>query len=644
MFLHKCYTYRLFFIIGTIVFCPTFFVGQDTVALREVDVIATKIKISEIGKKIEVIDSTLKQQFKFNSIADILNLNSTIFIKNYGPGALATTAFRGGNASQTAILWNGFNIQNAMLGQIDLNLLPSILFDNVEVEYGGSSANWGSGAVAGSIHLNNLQSFGKGWSTSVNTSSGSYGLFNASTQLNYSKKRFISSTKLYTNSSKNNFAFRDTLDKEHPMKQQQHASYKFYGFLQELKFLITSKQQIHISAWLTSNTRELPAPSVNTISKQSQFDESGRLTANWSYTAQKYSSSVRAAVFNDKLNYTDSLANIFSKSKIRTVIIENEHFYNWLSNQQLNIGTNFTSNTAFTDNYQGTKELNKVSLVIGNKGEYFHEKLVIYSLARFEYYNTNAKPLTGNLSATYFLTNNLTTKANVAKIYRMPTLNELYWQPGGNINLKPEQGYTLEGELIYKKQFNKILVSVSGAVFNRNIENWILWVPGSNGSSQPINIQQVWSRGTETSWKLGYSYNKFKLNTNVSTGYVLSTVEKNSQENNNTQYCQLIYTPRYTINANVSIGYDNFILTYYHQYVGYRFTASDNTQWLNPYHYSSIRLNATLSINSQSNIVFFAACNNLFNANYTVLVNRPMPLRNFEVGISINYKQNKTSR
>ncbi len=65
----------------------------------------------------------------------------------------------------TAILWNGFNIQNAMLGQTDLSLLPAVFFDEVEIEYGGSSAVWGSGAVAGSIHLNNRAGFGRGLKT-----------------------------------------------------------------------------------------------------------------------------------------------------------------------------------------------------------------------------------------------------------------------------------------------------------------------------------------------------------------------------------------------------------------------------------------------------------------------------------------------
>lgn len=636
--LNRCIACRLFFIFGLVLFCPLYFVAQDTVALKEVDVVAKKITLSQIGKKTETIDSTLQQQFKFNSIADVLSLNSSVFIKSYGPGALATTAFRGGNASQTAVLWNGFNIQNAMLGQLDLALLPSVLFDHVEVEYGGSSGNWGSGAVGGSIHLNNTLNFNKGLFTAVNISRGNFGLLNASTQLNYSAKRFVTSTKMYTNSSKNNFRYIDTTDKEHSLKQQQHAAYAFYGLLQELKFLINPKQLLSINAWLTTNNRELPTFNKSSISKQYQYDKSARITANWSYVANKYTASIRGAFFNDNLNYTDSVASLFSKSKVQTIIFENEHFYKWLHGQQLNMGLNATSNTAFTQNYVSTKSLNKVSLLLGNKGEYFNTKLIVYTQARVEYYNTSALPITGNLSATYFLHKNITSKINIAKIYRMPTLNELYWQPGGNINLKPEQGYTYEGELNYKQQYYHFLISISGAAFSRTVNDWILWTPGAYGNPQPINIQQVWSRGTETTWKLHYQKNKFKAFTTIATSYVLSTVKSNYQENDNTQNKQLIYTPRYSVNANFSIGYDNTILTYYHQYMGYRFTTSDNTQWLTPYHYSSLRLTTSLNLN-QSKLILFAACNNLFNTNYTIISNRPMPLQNFEVGISLQYKK-----
>jgi outer membrane cobalamin receptor len=37
----------------------------------------------------------------------------------------------------------------------------------------------------------------------------------------------------------------------------------------------------------------------------------------------------------------------------------------------------------------------------------------------------------------------------------------------------------------------------------------------------------------------------------------------------------------------------------------------------------------------------FCAVNNIFNKNYAVVLNRPMPLRNYEIGMRINYHKNK---
>ena len=67
--------------------------SQDTVALKNVVIISTKNQLFRIGKKTEVIDSNAKASFRMNSIGDILSFNSPVFIKSYGPGALATTAF-----------------------------------------------------------------------------------------------------------------------------------------------------------------------------------------------------------------------------------------------------------------------------------------------------------------------------------------------------------------------------------------------------------------------------------------------------------------------------------------------------------------------------------------------------------------------
>jgi vitamin B12 transporter len=621
-------------------FVPGSNFGQtDTVLLNGVEVNAKKTDLSAIGKKRETIDSTLKEQFKFNSVADALSFNSAVFIKSYGPGAIATTAFRGGNAHQTAVLWNGFNLQNAMLGQADLSLMPAMLFENVEIEYGGSSSSWGSGAVAGSIHLNNKTAFGKGLFTSTNLGGGSYGMLNGSMNVVLSEKRFVSSTKLYINGSDNNLHYRDTSNNEVTYKRSRSARYDFKGLMQELKFMLNPRQILSVNAWLTGNQRHLPPFDPKAESKAYQKDETVRLSANWSYIKTNFKSIVRGAFFNDLINYDDSLTQLYSKSKAQTVMAENENYLNWAKHHQLNFGVNFSSSSAKADNYTGTRTLSRMSVLVGNKFGWMDEKLTGYVSVRGEYFSVGTLPVTGNASLEYKLLKNFSALVNVAKVYRQPTLNELYWVPGGNINLKPEQGYTYEGTLNYKKQLKNISVFISGAAYSRKIDNWIAWIPGANGNPSPVNIQQVWSRGTETTWKLNYRRNKLRAGMGVVTGYVLSTVESSVQEHNNTVGKQLIYTPRYTVNSNVLIGYDKIDAVFFHQYIGYRFTSSDNLRWLAPYQVSSLRVNYHPEI-KKLKIILYAACNNLFNNYYTILEGRPMPLRNYEIGITLQTRNN----
>ncbi|MGZ4096022.1 MAG: TonB-dependent receptor plug domain-containing protein [Bacteroidia bacterium] len=614
---------------------PCLLKSQDTVALKEVDVTTQRSVLSSVGKKTETIDSVTKQQFVFNSVGDILSLNTPVFIKNYGPGSLSTSAFRGGNASQTAIMWNGFNIQNGMLGQIDLALLPSVLFDKITIEYGGSSSLWGSGAVGGSIRLDSKPHFNRGFTTIANLGMGSFGLFNASTNFEYSTKKFISSTKAYLQNSLNDYRYKDTLDKEHPLKTQKHAIYSFKGVMQEFRFLLNQKQTLSVNAWYNAGARQLPVYSSSNLSRAEQTDGNFKGSLSWNYITAKYNSGIRAAFFYDKLNYTDSIYDIFSKSKLQTVIAENENNLKWRQNNTFNFGINLTSYSGEVENYSGTKTMNKGAVFIGNKFSFFEGRLISFVSVRGEYFSTGKSAITGNASLEYKIFKSITAKASAAKVYRQPTLNELYWTPGGNPNLLPEEGYTYEGDLSYRKMLGEFSVFISGSAYMRTINNWILWLPGPNITT-PVNIQQVFSRGTETSSKLVWQRNKLKLGLNVTTGYVLSTVQSSKQENGNTESRQLIYTPRYTVNGNFLIAYKALTLIYYHQYIGYRFTTSDNLQWLTPYHYSTVRMNFNTSIQQTTNLLLFASCNNLFNVDYAVIAGHNMPLRSFEIGITLS--------
>ncbi|MDQ3048949.1 MAG: Plug domain-containing protein, partial [Bacteroidota bacterium] len=135
------------------IFCqlPGFCQSPDpdsSLQLNVVEVSGSRQTVFSSGNKTETLDSLLLEKYNTN-LADILINESQIFIKSYGLGSLATTSFRGAGSSHTAVLWNGFNLQSPMNGLLDVSLVPSGFIKNIQIQYGGSGALWGSGAVGG---------------------------------------------------------------------------------------------------------------------------------------------------------------------------------------------------------------------------------------------------------------------------------------------------------------------------------------------------------------------------------------------------------------------------------------------------------------------------------------------------------------
>lgn len=116
---------------------------------------------------------------------------------------------------------------------------------------------------------------------------------------------------------------------------------------------------------------------------------------------------------------------------------------------------------------------------------------------------------------------------------------------------------------------------------------------------------------------------------------MLSTNQESINNNDQSLGKQLIYTPHYVLNTILKIKFKRIDLSYTHNYTGYRFTTADNTQFLNPYHLSNIKFTYTDKFKDRPLKIFYKL-NNIFNVNYQVVLNRPMPLINHEIGFNFN--------
>ena len=92
--------------------------------LPEARVRAVRPERFAVGSQRLEVDSAALAQYRGGTAADVLGARLVLYIKNYGPGQLATLSLRGTSAQHTAVLWNGLNIALPTLGQNDLALLP----------------------------------------------------------------------------------------------------------------------------------------------------------------------------------------------------------------------------------------------------------------------------------------------------------------------------------------------------------------------------------------------------------------------------------------------------------------------------------------------------------------------------------------
>lgn len=607
--------------------------------IPEVIISSPRLNDFSTGSKIVSIDSSILLNNSTNTLAELLANQSSVFIKSYGISGLASTSFRGFGYSQTAILWNGFNIGSSMNGGQDLNLLPVNFANTVKLQFGGAGALWGSGAIGGSIHLNNKPNFNKGFTLDLTYSKGSFDDHQLNLGFGISKKRYISSLKFLQHQAENNFPFINTAKFGKPIELFQNSQFKQYGFLQENYFNLSDKQIVNLRIWFQSNDRNIPNSISSSIGKAYQFDNALRITSEWQLTQLRATYIGRIASFTEHLDYFDPTLKLISKSKSQSIITEFESKIKINENQFLNIGINNTFNEAQTKNYSLSPIQNRTSVFssfqIKNQKSTFKSTIS----ARQEFVSNGLNPFTYSLGSELWISKYLKLRGSVSKNYRLPTFNDLYWGQGGNPNLVSESGLSEEFGLAYISCKDKFAIEFENTLFNSNVNNWISWTPDDNGIWSPQNIAQVWSRGLETDLKLYYTIGKIDLNLNTHFQYILTTTEKsNSIE---TLHKQLMFTPKHKLFSSFNIKYKGYSLLTTLNYVGYRYSNTDNSNFIPSYYTLNIEFNKSFIIKNQS-FKSFIQLNNITNSSYQIITFFPSPMRNYQVGISINLnKANK---
>ena len=138
-----------------VLMCQLISAQNDSITkLKEVIVSDRTLYSSNKSQSIQILNDSVINKNQ-SSLSNLLNYNSVLYFKEYGRGMLSTVSFRGTTASQTAVIWNGINVNSQLNGSADFNTFTAPDFNNISIKAGGGSVSYGSGAIGGTVHLSN---------------------------------------------------------------------------------------------------------------------------------------------------------------------------------------------------------------------------------------------------------------------------------------------------------------------------------------------------------------------------------------------------------------------------------------------------------------------------------------------------------
>lgn len=638
--------------------------------------------MKEIGAQLTKFDSVVLKENIALSMADVLTFNSPIFVKSYGRATLSTVSFRGTSPSHTQVTWNGMKINNPMLGMTDFSMIPSYFIDDASLLHGTSSVNETGGGLGGAVKMSTVPAQNEGFGLQYVQGVGSFKTFDEFVRLTYGSDKWQISTRAVLSSSPNEYEYKNHDKKEniydedmnivgqyYPVENNRSGSYKDFHFLQEVYYNTGKGDRLGFNAWYINSNRELPMLTTD-YGEEMDFDNrqrehTFRSILSWDHFRSNWKLSAKGGYINTWMAYdykrdvgNGNMAHMTrSRSKINTFYgqLEGEYFIGkkWL----------FTANVAAHQHFVESQDKN-IILQEGGKG------IVGYNKARVELSSSVSAKYrpTDNIGLSFVLREdmygedftplipaffidgviskkgNITAKASVSRNFRFPTLNDLYFLPGGNPNLKKESGITYDAGFSFafaKEEKYNLQGSVNW--FDSYINDWILWLPTTKGFFSPKNIKDVHAYGIEVQTDFSALITKnlkldldatYSWTPSINEGEPISSADQSVGK-------QLPYVPKHSATVTGRLSWNTWSFMYKWCYYSERFTMSSNdislTGKLPVYFMNNITIEKGVSM-KLADFSIKGSINNLFNEEYLSVLSRPMPGINFEIFLGITPK------
>ncbi len=602
-----------------------------------------------------------------HSVADAVRYFAGVQLKDFGGvGGLKTIDVRGMGSQHVGVFYDGIQIGNAQNGVVDLGKFSLDDFEVISLYNGQRSTIFQSAkdyASSSAIYLQSKKPIfkaNKNTNATIRYKLGSIQLINPSIRLeqritdNISatlSSEYIQSNGIYKFRYKrlnlNGTTAYDTIAKR---KDGQIEAKRL-----ELGLLGRGNQsEWNVKGYLYLSDRGIPAAIV-----RGRFGGRGQTLVDNNYFVQgsyqkkwkNFQSKLNLKYAYDFTHYTDTVSTVKSENKY----YQREFYASWANlysinqNWDVNLATDFQYNnldadlvnfsypTRYTNliAFASTYRLGKLNLQGSLLGTFVKEKV-----------EKNTKSPDKNIWTPTFIANykpfdeiDFSIRAFYKRVFRMPTFNDLYYTNIGYSNLKPEFTNQYNLGITYAQKNNHFFNSFSAQIdaFYNEVEDKIIAAPnGSMFRWMMMNLGKVKIKGMDV--KLKTSFRIGEIDVDPMVNYSFQQAQDYSNPSKSYYKDQIPYIPKHSGSFVLSSRYKTWNFNYSFIYVGERYDANqDNIKYnhINPWFTNDLGLHKTFMFDKFSFKTSFEI-NNILNQQYDVVLNYPMPGRQFKFIMSIN--------
>lgn len=575
----------------------------------------------------------------------------------------------------------------------DFSTIPSYFIDQASLLHGTSSVNETGGGLGGLVKLGTIPDAPDGFNMQYVQGIGSFKTFDEFARITFHNDNWTSSTRAVYSSSPNDYKYvnhdkkvniydddHNIIGQYNPTERNRSGSYKDLHLLQEVYYNTNKGDRFGLNAWYINSNRELPMLTTDYGNERNfenrQREHTFRSVLSWDHT---FSGKGEDNPSFGKLSVKGGYIHTWMAYDYKREVAEN----NWASMTRSRSRVNtyygqadgeyspnkkwyFTANISAHQHFVRSEDKN-IILQDGDKAVVGYDKgrielsgsasakwqpidrLGMSVVLREDMYGDQWAPVIPAffIDGLVSRTGNIMLKASVSRNYRFPTLNDLYFLPGGNPNLKNEHGFTYDAGISFNTGKAGVF-SFGGSAnwFDSRIEDWIIWLPTTKGFFSPRNVKKVHAYGVEVKaniaiqpfkgWLLDID-GSYSWTPSINKGDKMSPADQSVGK-------QLPYVPKHSASFTGRLSWRTWSFLYKWCYYSERFTMSSNdytiTGHLPRYFMSNISFEKGLSFRPVD-LQLKLAVNNLFNEEYLSVLSRPMPGINFEFFIGITPKFGK---